>query len=98
MINFCTRQLEVSAAYTSVSEAHASWWTPENCLSWRPERPMTPSTLPSSETLNSRPGYVDSPIYSIWFVPGVMQIELGAPITAARRAPDAEYRRIDVSR
>jgi len=32
-INFCTRQFEVSAAYISVSEGHASWWTPENCLS-----------------------------------------------------------------
>src|SRR6266550_436037 len=48
---------------------------------------MTPSTLPSSETLNSRPGYVDSPTNITWLDPGGMQIELGAPIIPARRAP-----------
>ena len=46
---------------------------------------MTPSTLPSSETLKIRPGNVVSPTKSTWLGPGVMQIELGAPITAARR-------------
>src|SRR5882762_5870522 len=48
---------------------------------------MTPSTFPSSETLKIRPGKVSFPMKSTWLGPGVMQIELGAPITAARRSP-----------
>src|SRR5262245_57725546 len=48
---------------------------------------MTPSTLPSSDTLNRRPGNVLSPTNITWFGPGVMQIELGAPMVAALAAP-----------
>src|SRR5262249_34850096 len=85
--SFWTRQLDVSAAYTSFSEGQASWWIPENCLSCRPDPPMTPNTLPSSESLKRRPGKVLSPTNSTWFGSGVMQMELGAPIIAASRSP-----------
>src|SRR6266849_3112326 len=78
-MSFCTRQLELSATYTSFSEGHASWCAPENCFSWRPDFPITPSTLPSSVTLNTRPGQVLSPTNITWFGPGVMQTAFGAP-------------------
>jgi len=48
---------------------------------------MTPSTVPSSATLNMRPGYVDSPTNRICGEPGVMQIEFGAPIALASASP-----------
>ncbi len=48
---------------------------------------MMPSTSPSSDTLKTRPGKANSPTNITWFGPGVMQIEFGAPVTAASAAP-----------
>src|SRR5712691_4507707 len=78
-MSFCARQLELSATYTSFSDGHASWCAPENCFSWRPDLPITPSTLPSSVTLKIRPGQVLSPTNITWFGPGVIQTAFGAP-------------------
>src|SRR3954470_21040865 len=65
--SFCTRQFEVSATYISFSEGQAIAWPPENCLRLRPDFPITPKTLPSSESLKMRPGNVDSPRNITWF-------------------------------
>jgi hypothetical protein len=55
-------------------------WAPENCLRLRPALPITPITVPSSASLNTRPGHVLSPrnITAFWF--GGIHSEFGAPI------------------
>src|SRR5436189_5124353 len=78
-MSFCARQLELSATYTSFFEGQPSWCAPENCFSWRPDFPITPSTLPSRVTLKIRPGQVLSPTNITWFGPGGMQTALAAP-------------------
>src|SRR5436190_4487542 len=56
-ISFCTRQLRSSATYSTFSDGHAISWIQPNCFSCLPDSPSTPSTLPSSESLYTRPGY-----------------------------------------
>jgi hypothetical protein len=50
-VSLWTRQLRISATNSSCSDGHAISWIHPNCFGCLPERPSTPSTVPSSASL-----------------------------------------------
>src|SRR5690348_6481887 len=87
---FDTRQLPSSAAQSSFSVRHSSWFTPLNSFAIRPARPNLPSSLPVRSTLKISPsasmssGTFEFDTYITWRGPDVMQIARGVPTFSIR--------------
>src|SRR5262245_48092880 len=77
-----TRQLFMSATQIRSSDGHARPWIQLNCFGPRPDSPRTPSTVPSSASLYSRPGS-ESDVYKYCVGPFEMQSVHGAVSSGA---------------
>ena len=87
-VSFCTRQFDVSADVDFRFRRAGERVRAGELLELSARLADDAKHLPSSDTLKMRPGNVVSPTNITWFGPGVMQIELGAPISgsAGRRS------------
>src|SRR5262245_35625864 len=72
----------MSATQIRSSDGHASPCTQLNCFGPRPDSPSTPSTVPSSDSLYSRPGS-ESDVYKYCVGPFEMQRVHGAVSSGA---------------